>query len=113
MVEPKKRNMKRRYSRSPGGRIKLHFGKRKSSKHACALCGKTMHGMLHGAGISEAHNAPKTAKRPSALLSGALCNKCRAIATEEAIKVKHGITQIGEIDLSFRKYVEMVLKRIE
>lgn len=113
MVKPKYRNMKRRYSRSPGGSIKLHFGKRKASKHECALCGRTMHGMLHGAGISRAHDAAKTAKRPSVLLAGALCNKCRATATEEAIKVKHGIKPIDEVDLSFRKYAEMIMKRIE
>ncbi len=113
MVKPKKRNMKRRYVRTSGGVVRLHFGKRKSSKHECALCGRTMHGMLHGAGISRAHDAAKTTKRPSALLAGALCNKCRAIATEEAIRVRHGIKPIDGVDLGFRKYVEMVLKRIE
>ncbi len=113
MVKPKNRNMKRRYVRASGGEVKLHFGKRKASKHECALCGRTMHGMLHGAGINKAHNSPKTKKRPAALLAGLLCNICRATATEEAIRVKHGIKTINEIDLIFKKYVEMILKRIE
>ena len=88
------RTKKRKYRKSPSG-TKAVTSKKKTGKHRCNLCRSIMHGMPHGKRAFEVGKMGKTQKRPTALFAGKLCNRCRGIAVEEAIKVKEKAKKIG------------------
>ncbi|MCD6478401.1 MAG: 50S ribosomal protein L34e [Candidatus Diapherotrites archaeon] len=99
---------KKAYRRTPSGKTKIYFKKRKHSSCAsCALCSKKL------AGVSNERNLSKSEKRPSAIFGGVLCNKCRKTVIEEAIKVKQGIKRLEDCEVRLRGYIEQSLKLLE
>ena len=85
----------------------------KSSKHTCGSCGKTLHGMPHGKTKAFVRKLSKTQKMPSAIFAGTLCNKCRSIVIEEAVKVNQGIKELEDIDFAIKDYVVQVRGKIK
>ncbi|MEM0359812.1 MAG: hypothetical protein QXK06_00560 [Candidatus Diapherotrites archaeon] len=109
---PKQRETRKKkvFRKTPGGKTKTAFLKRRTSRKKCSVCGKKISGTLPA---KKEAKASKTEKRPSAPLAGILCNSCRAIAVEEALKVKEGIKKESEVELRFRKYALSVLSGIK
>lgn len=71
----KSRALRRVFKRTPGGKAKLTYRKRKPSKARCAGCG----GILKGTPRERPHIMKKTAKskkRPQRAYGGLLCSKC-------------------------------------
>ena len=60
---------------TPGGRVVMHYPKRKSSRARCGDCGKALAGTPSGMD-SDIRKVPKTKKRPERLYGGNLCHSC-------------------------------------
>lgn len=110
MVAPNERRKKKKFIRTPGGRVKKVSIKKRGSRKKCALCSKPLNGTLRG---RKERKASKSKKRPSAPFAGVLCNNCRELVFEEAFKVKTGFKGIEEVELRTRDYVKEALKKVE
>ena len=113
MPKPSLRWKKKKKYKSRKGEARIAYGRRKTSKHKCALCHGVMHGMPHGKTGNQAGKLSKTERRPSALFAGTLCNLCRKQVIEEAVKVKAGLKEIGKVELRHKKFVDLALTKIE
>lgn len=69
------RSYKRINKKTPGGQNVLRYKKKKPSKHVCAECGATLHGVPRGRPY-EIGKLSKTKKRPNRPFGGNLCSKC-------------------------------------
>ena len=89
--------MVRRYLRSrsyrrvpvktPGGRVVMHFSKRKPSMGMCSVTGETLKGVARGR-PSALRNMPKSRKRPNRPYGGVLSSRAtRALFKEKARKM--------------------------
>ena len=86
MSAPRLRNktFKKRYVRLPGGRLTVHYKKKKPSKHVCAKCGKVLDAVPRGRPY-EIRKLSKNQRRPNRAYGGQYCSKCtRQIIKEEA-----------------------------
>jgi len=113
MVQPKDRVKGKKFRRTPGARVSVHYAKKKNSKCKCSLCKKVMHGMPHSKTIAEVRKLPKSKRRPEVLFAGKLCNKCRTLVVEEAIKLKEGLKTREEIALNLLSLIDEINERIE
>lgn len=112
-MNPEKRRKKRKFTRTIKGKAAIRTSSGKTSKHKCSFCGKAMHGMPHGLNSSEVRKLSKTQRRPEVLLAGKLCNKCRDMVVEEAIKVNSGVKQITSVQLNYRPYILEIQNKIQ
>jgi len=71
----KSRTLRRKQVRTPGGRIKTHYLKRKPKKAHCAGCGAVLSGVPRERPFIM-RNLAKTKKRPERPFGGVLCSKC-------------------------------------
>ena len=69
------RSYRRIYRRTPGGRIVIHYKRRKPNKAKCAVCGAELHGVPRGTPV-EIRKLPKTGRRPERPYGGYLCQRC-------------------------------------
>ena len=83
MVRPalRSRSFRKMKKNTPGGRVVMHYPKRKNSRAKCGDCGKPLGGVpiKRDADIK---NIPKTKKRPDRPFGGNLCPAC----TKQRIK---------------------------
>jgi ribosomal protein L34E len=113
MTAPKDRVKKKKFTRTPGSKTKVHYFKGKPGKHHCALCSKVLHGMPHNKTKAELSKLSKTKKRPEALLAGQVCSQCRTLLLDEAIKIKLKTKSLDDVKLNFKPYVESLVKMVE
>ena len=71
----KSRSLRRVFVRTPGGRLKVVYKKRKPAQAKCAICKKPLSGVPR-ATVAELKNMPKTFKRPERAYGGFLCSSC-------------------------------------
>lgn len=67
--------LRRVYKRTPGGKVKLTYRKKKPSKAKCAVCGIFLKGTLRERPYIMKKTA-KTKKRPQRPYGGVLCSRC-------------------------------------
>ena len=113
MPNPHERASEKKFTRTPGGRVSIHFFKGKAAKHSCALCGNQLHGTPHGRRKSGVSKLSKSERRPSSAFGGVLCGGCREIIFTEAIKVKGKMKDIRDVSMKSKKYVEMAMARVK
>ena len=113
MPAPKDRVKKKKFIRTPGSETKVHYFKGKPGKHHCALCSKVLHGMPHNKTKAQLSKLSKTQKRPEALLAGQVCNQCRTMLLDEAVKIKLKTKSLDDVKLNFKPYVESLMKMVE
>jgi len=79
MVRPmyRTRSWRRVMRRTPGGRLEVHFEKRKPGPARCARCGRPLAGVPRER-PSRLRKLSKTAKRPERPYGGVLCSTCLA-----------------------------------
>ncbi|MCX8147002.1 MAG: 50S ribosomal protein L34e [Candidatus Woesearchaeota archaeon] len=78
------RRYRRVFRRTPSGKTKLHYRKRKPAQPKCALCGSVLKGMPRARAL-RLRKIAKTKKRPERPYGGNLCSKCmRAKIIEKA-----------------------------
>ena len=110
MVKPSERRKKKKFRRTPGGKTNRVSLKKRPSAKKCQLCGSKLSGTLSG---RKEVKASLSQKRPSAPFAGRLCNVCRAVVMEEALKVKLGVKKEEEVEPRLRGAVSEALKKIE
>jgi large subunit ribosomal protein L34e len=69
------RSFRRKRVTTPGGRVKVHYVKKRPSPARCASCGKPLHGVPRGL-PSEIAKLSKSKKRPERPYGGNLCPSC-------------------------------------
>ena len=74
-VKTRSRSLRRIYKRLPGGRLTIHFEKRKPQKAKCANCGGHLLGVARGIS-SQIRKLSKTERRPERPYGGYLCAPC-------------------------------------
>ncbi len=77
------RSLKRVYVKLPGGRVTIHYRKKKVDYPKCAICKKPLHGVARGR-KSEIKKLSKSERRPERPYGGYLCSRCM----REVIKAK-------------------------
>ena len=77
MPQPYKRSrsLRRVYVKLPGGRVTMHYRKRKPGKAKCGNCHALLKGTLRER-PNKMSNLPKTKKRPERPYGGNLCSRC-------------------------------------
>ncbi len=80
------RSKARIFIKTPGGRVVIHYRKRKTKSRICQLCKKEIHGIPR-MNSSNASKFPKSSKRISRIYGGIICGKClRLILKKEIAK---------------------------
>ncbi len=110
MVQPSERRKKKKFVKTPGGKTKKIYFKRKDSEKKCAVCDNIVAGTLKA---SKEAKASKSEKAPSVMFGGQLCNTCRARIIDEAIKVKEGIKKEETVELRIRDFVKQAQKKLK
>ena len=79
------RSLRRIYRRTPGGRLVIHYERRKPNKAKCYICGGELHGVPR-LRPSELRKLPKTMKRPERPYGGHICPKCLKRLLKKSIR---------------------------
>ena len=74
-VKTRSRSLRRVYKRLPGGRLTVHFEKRKPQKAKCASCSRPLSGVARGI-ASRIRKLAKTERKPERPYGGYLCAPC-------------------------------------
>ena len=111
MTNKHERSSEKKFTRTPGGKVTIHFFKGKAAKHSCALCEGQLHGTPHGRRKSGVGKLSKTERRPSSAFGGVLCGGCREIIFTEAAKIQSNVKDIKDVSMKSKKYVEMAMAR--
>lgn len=69
------RSLKRKKTKTPGGKIVVHYKKKKIKVAVCAICKKPLHGVPR-LRVSEMRKLAKSKRRPERPYGGNLCSKC-------------------------------------
>ena len=101
MTQPKNRsNSVRKLNRKTAKGTKTAYKRRaKKPKASCAICGAKL----------VVSKGSKTEKRPSRKFAGTLCHKCAEKVIVYAYRVQEKIMAYEDIDIIYRKYVDMLL----
>jgi large subunit ribosomal protein L34e len=81
----KSRTFRRVFTKTPGGSVKLHYGKRKPSKAKCGKCDTLLSGVPRERPF-KMQNMPKSAKRPERPYGGVLCPKCMKKLIKDSVR---------------------------
>lgn len=111
-MRPQERFAKKKFRKGPK-ETKRFKADKKPSRRECSVCGRALHGTPSGKGIAQTRRLSKTEKRPSAMFAGLLCNKCRAMVLEEALKIKYAGKSHGESSIKLAKYISEATRKIE
>ena len=71
----KSRSLRRVFVRTPSGKNKIHYRKRKPSKSKCSSCSKILKGVPN-IRATKLKRISKSKKRPSRPFGGELCSSC-------------------------------------
>ena len=69
------RSLRRIFRKVPGGRVSLHYKKRKPKAAKCGNCGAMLKGIPREHPF-RMRSMPKTEKRPERPFGGVLCSRC-------------------------------------
>ncbi|RMF55314.1 50S ribosomal protein L34e [Candidatus Woesearchaeota archaeon] len=71
----KSRTLRKVFVKTPGGKTKIHYKKKKPAKAICASCRKPLAGVARER-PKKMKNMAKTKKRPERAFGGVLCSAC-------------------------------------
>ena len=90
------RSMRKIFKRTPGGKVKIHLKRRKKGKkNSCEICGAKI----------------KRIRGDRRIFGGTICAECLSKVIFYYTRIIEGEETIKDIPLSFRKYVEVVVKK--
>ena len=69
------RSLRKVFSKVPGGRVSLHYKKKKPNSALCSNCGSVLQGVPRELPFKMS-NLAKTKKRPERPFGGVLCSRC-------------------------------------
>lgn len=82
------RSLRKIYRKVPGGRVSLHYKKKKPKSARCSSCGAVLKGVPRELPY-KMRTMTKTKKRPERPFGGVLCSRCMRIKILE--KARQGI----------------------
>jgi len=87
MPTPRRRSRSLRivHKKLPGGRLTIHYLKRKPGKAKCSNCKRILSGVPRERPY-KMHKLPKTMKRPERMFGGILCTICSRKNIKEMIR---------------------------
>ena len=95
----KSTHLRKIFYRTPGGKTKTRYERKKMKKVSCAVCGVLLQG------VSSEKKLSKTRKRPGRKFAGNLCANC----VKEIIKLKTRLEEkqisLPDIDPKYRKFL--------
>lgn len=106
MTQPKNRSrsMRKVYVRTPGGKTKVVYKRRKDTKkHYSAI----NHEPLRG--VTNEPNIPKSHRVPTRKYAGHLSPQELKIILKYANRVQLGMMKLDDVDIRYRKYVKAEL----
>ena len=74
-VRYRSRTFRRVFTKTPGGKVVLHYARRKNAKPQCAECDVFLFGVARGT-KNLVKKVPRSARRPSRPFGGNLCSAC-------------------------------------
>ena len=83
----KSRSFRRVKKRTPSGKVKVIYTRRKPKKARCAICGKELHGVPREL-PAELRKYAKTEKRPERPYGGYICASCLRKLMKEKARTK-------------------------
>ncbi len=102
MVEPAKRSrsLRKVSYRTPGGKTKKRYLRRKSVKATCGACGKKL------AGVSTDKKLSKSQKKPGRKFSGNLCHSCTTYVLKLQTRIDNKDLERQAVSIKYRKYLK-------
>jgi len=113
MPSPNKRLRKHKTLNTPSGKSRRLTKSKKTSKHICAISKKPLHGMPHGKRVVEVSRLSKTQRRPENPLASFVDPTVRKDIYLQAVMLKYNIMNADEIDYRYKKYIDMIINKIE
>ena len=104
MVDRNTRSKKKKFRRTPGGKTKIHYTRKKISKAHCAITGTTLSGTGNQM-KSAVRKTPKSARRPNVKFGGILSAGARKQLHEELALVISGFKSIEDVPAKYRKFI--------
>lgn len=99
MVRPaaRSRAMRKIFRRVPSGKVRVFYRRRKKPKWvgSCEICGAKI----------------KRLRGDSRVFGGVLCAACVGAAIGYYTRIVEGTSRLEDVDLRYKKYVEVLLKR--
>ena len=83
------KSFRKRTLRTPGGRLVVHYTKRKHKKLVCAKCGRPLLGVPRSDSLSK-NKIKKSERNPKRPYGGVLCSVC----SREQIKLEKGVENV-------------------
>ena len=86
-MKPSKRSrsVKKISKRTPGGRVVIHFKKKRPGYAKCALCKRELHGVARGRS-SEIRKLQRSQRRVSRPYGGYLCSTCMRAELKKLVR---------------------------
>ena len=82
--QQRSRSLRKIVRKAPGGRLLIHYEKKKPKKAHCSTCGKQLAGVPRERS-TKMRNLGKTEKRPERMFGGVKCGQCvRRMLMEKA-----------------------------
>jgi ribosomal protein L34E len=99
MVRPMLRNrrLKKKLSRTPGGRVSMTYSRKGKIVHRCSLCGMPM--------TSVKSIGPKSGKTQSRIYGGNLCHACLSTVLKYAARVRSKALKTEDVPIRYRELV--------
>ncbi len=90
------RSFKRIKVKLPGGKLAIHYRKRKPNQAHCAHCGNILHGVPRERAVN-LRRMPKVQRRPERMFGGFLCHSCTAEAISKKFNVVNEKIETGRL----------------
>ena len=69
------RSLRKVFKKLPGGRLGIHYERKRPKRAHCASCGRALHGVPRGLPYEFKHIS-KTQRRPERIYGGVMCGNC-------------------------------------
>ena len=105
MVDRHNRVKKKKFRRTPGGAVVIHYSKAKREMAQCAITGQKLHGTGNQS-KSWVRAIAKTERRPSVKFGGMLSSRARRRIWENMALVEMGKKTMHEVPAGIRHFVK-------
>lgn len=106
MVDRQTRSKRKKFRRTPGGRVSRQYSRDKKSYAECAATGAKLHGTGHQ-GKGRIGKQSKSERRPSVRFGGVLSSPARKELWENYALVEAGKKAMNEVPSRFRKFIAL------
>ena len=105
VVDRKTRVKKKKFRRTPGSRVSVHYTKQKREYAECAVTGIKLHG-TGNQNKAKLRAKARTARRPSVKFGGMLASSARKLVWENFALVVSGKKTLEKVPANVRHFVK-------